>query len=411
MGQIARHPHSSLHTANKDEWRRLRRYSFALAEALQCAYGEIYNAPTSTDGYLQAYVRLKPFREQIVCDEQRLRLEYALALAYTGEDALPQALDCLISALTIAERLYDFGAQVELGYLAGAILTMLSQYPDAYQLYHEARETLRGLAQDGALPDPVFELNITIRMAGCVWELGQFSVCQRHLDEAFALRATEAPDAALEAATLAWMDAQLARVLGRPAQAYSQATAAAEGFHDLDQPLNAARSQIIAAECALDLTQAKGLHTSGILPQSLSPRVSPPLVRHGEAFSSERLRDILRQAGVAAKRGRTLARELNDEGGVGMARLAQRRYDRAVGREGSPEKGIAQIEAVIRTARRIGDMSLHGRALTALGEELVLAGRLEAARVIYERARLVLEEHELGGLAFWPRSALIQGGL
>lgn len=407
MGQIARRLRSSLHAPDSDTWRHQRDYSPALAVALRRAYQEIQNARAGMEGYLLAYARLQPFRDQIVCDEQRLRLEYALALVYSGEEAFPQALDCLIAALALAERLNDLVAQVELGYLAGAILVLLSHHVSAYLVYHEALKTLQGLEHGDGPVDPVFELNMTLRLAGCAWELGWFPVCLRHIDEAYALRATWASDAALETATLAWMDAQLARVRSRPAQAFSQATAAAEFFLSLNQPLNAERSQTIAAECALDLTEAFGLHTSGILPQLLAQ----PMPQRGEEFSRERLGLVMRQAGAAVKRGLALAREIHDEVGVGMARLAQLRYDRALGREAPAEKGIAQIEAVMRTARRLGDMALLGRAETALGEELVAAGRLDAARATYERARRLLEEHELGGLALWPRCALLQGGM
>ena len=102
-----------------------------------------------------------------------------------------------------------------------------------------------------------------------------------------------------------------------------------------------------------------------------------------------------------------LARQERDAIGLGMAELALDRVYRLMGRYRAFEGSIAVIEDVIRSARQVNDMSLLGRAETALGETLFAAGRVEAACLSYFRAQTLLAEHQLDGLAIRPQRALV----
>lgn len=402
------HLHSSLHFFDSKKWKHRRNYSPALAEALRSAYSSIHDASSQPGGYFDAYVALMPFRTGIFCLEQRLHLEYALALAYTGESAFPQALDCLSRALDIALALGDQSAQAELGLLAGADLHMLSLNAKSYDLYADALDALRQLQRDETPADPRFELDLLLRLAGCAWELGWFPVCLRHLDEAYALRARWVSAAPSEAARLAWLDAQLARVLGKPVHALKQSAAAAQLLLESEGGINAGRIHTIQAECALDIVDYHRFREADASVRRYNP-TSPSLAAASLDVPFYDVPDpeaALAQARTAARTALNLARNTYDEIGVGMARLVQRRLDRALGRYIGEQRAITEIERVLRIGHRAGDVALVGRAHTALGEEFAAAGRPDNSRNAFVAARHALEEFGLGGLACWPIRAL-----
>src|SRR5215469_6269061 len=217
-----------LHVSDHPSWHDQPNYSTPLARALAVAYDQLHHARHRPDPYFAAFAALAPFRDRLVCREQRLNLEYALAFAFSGDGSAPQAIDCLASAWEIAERLHDWGAQAELGYLEGDLWFCQSQFLEAYSAYEDALVALRRLAHDQVPVDPVLELSLVLRVAGCAIAMGWFPVCLRYLEEAYTLRATWAGEAAEEAASLAWIDANLASVRGKPFQALSQAAAAAD---------------------------------------------------------------------------------------------------------------------------------------------------------------------------------------
>jgi hypothetical protein len=67
---------------------------------------------------------------------------------------------------------------------------------------------------------------------------------------------------------------------------------------------------------------------------------------------------------------------------------------------------VSAAERLLRTAQRLGNPLLISRTEVLVADELLAAGRPEAARATYYRAALRYEEHHMGGLAFWPRRAL-----
>jgi hypothetical protein len=393
MGRQRRRLRSSLHIADSSAWRHESHYSYGLADALIQAYAAVQGGQQSPDRYLAAYAALVPYRDRPLCAPQRLHLEYALALAYAGEEAVPQALECLAQAAEIAEKLDDAAAQAEIGYLAGALCHLVTRRADAYAVSADALACLDALRQDDEPADALFELDLTLRLAGHAWELGWFTTCLRHLEHAHALRAKWVPDAAQEAALLAWLDAQLARVRGRPSQAVQLATAAADLLLNLDQPLNAGRCHTVAAECGFELIE-----------ELRSPSTATRLP-FDAAITFDQAR-LLSAGRASARRALELARVAQDSIGVGMAQLALRHGARLDGDAGEDGSGLAAVEAVAQIARWTGDVSLGGRVETARGDELAATGDGEAALNAYRRALRLLEEHDLRGLAFWPRMAL-----
>jgi hypothetical protein len=369
-----------------------------MASALSCAYDQLHHAEERPDPYFATFVVLAPFRNRIVCDQQRLNLDFALALAFAGDDSAPQALSCLFSAWDIAQSLHDCGAQAEIGFLAGALWQAQSYYREAYAIYFDALEALRRLQRKDGPADPDLELDLVLRLAWCAFDLGWFPTTLRHMDEAYTLRAVWAPDAAEQAASLAWLDAQLARVRAQPARALHLAAAAADLLSTHGRPINRGRVQVVLAESALDA-----------LEMAHAPTASRDLWLPPSAATSKiplSPASLLTQAREAASLALEVAQETGDPIGVVLARLTLRRTTRLAGRHGGEASGVAAAERLLRTAQRLDSPLLVSRTEVVLADELLAAGRPDAARATYYRATLRFEEYHLGGLAFWSRRAL-----
>jgi hypothetical protein len=400
MAPRDRHLRSWLHVADHSSWHDKPFYSLPLAHALAGAYDQIHYAQIRVDPYFSAFRKLAPFRNQLVCAEQRLNLEFALALAFAGDDCPSQAIDCLSTAWEVAEDLRDCGAQAEIGYLAGALWQGAGQFLDAYATYQDAITVLHRLERNGEPVDPAFELNLVLLLAGCALDLGWLPVCLRHLDQAHALRSVWAPDVADQAASLAWLDAQLARYTGEPARALNLAGAAADLLLTHGRPINRGRAHTLVAESALDTLQLMLSPSSNVDFWKPRERVYLPLQLSPS--------DLLTRARTAATLALEVAMEIGDPIGATMARLALRRAVRLSHLRRQSESGVASAEKLLRGAYRLADPSLLGRAETALADELIAAGQVEAARATYYRSMRRLEEHYQGSLAFWPRLALQQ---
>jgi tetratricopeptide (TPR) repeat protein len=398
MAESGRRLHSWLHVADHPSWHDKPSYSPPVAYALSYAYDQLHYAEERPDPYFDTFVVLAPFRNRMVCDQQRLNLEFALALAFAGDDSAPQALSCLSSAWDIAQSLHDWGAQAETGFLSGALWQAQGYYREAYAIYHDALEALQCLEQKDGPADPAFELDLVLRLAWCAFDLGWFPVSLRHMDEAYTLRAVWAPDAAEQAASLAWLDAQLARVRAQPTRALHLAAAAADLLRTHGRPINRGRVQVVLAETALDA-----------LEMAHAPAASRDLwLPPSEATSKVHLSpaSLLTQAREAASLALEVAQDVCDPIGVVLARLTLRRTRRLSGRQRGEDSGVAAAEKLLRTAQRLDSPLLVIRTEVVLADELLAAGRPEAARATYYRAALRFEEHHMDGLAFWPRRAL-----
>lgn len=383
MAELYPRLRSSLHTPDAADWQRRRHYIPELAGALRYAYLLLQVGSTNAEAsFLSAYAALIPFRTLEMCAEQRLRLEYALALAYAGENAISQALDAVERALDVTDDLSDEVAPIELGYLAGALSHAVNEQEQAYDLYRIALDALQALARDGVVADPMLELDLSVRLGWRAWELGQVSQSRQHLNEAYSLRAQWPSSTPALAASLSWLDAQLALAQEDPARAVEMALPAAMLLLDEGQTLNAGRALTFLAECATALAQ--------------TPEVDDP----------QAALDLARDA---ARRAHDLARLAHDKPGGQIARLASLQVARVEALRIADNTGataLSTLEHVLRIANRLDDIALVGRAETALGDEFRAAGDDDMARVLYTRATWRLEEHGLGGLAHRPRRAL-----
>lgn len=377
---------SSLHIPDDDAWRQRRNYIPALADALRYVYFLLHSAAEQEDVYFQAYAALVPFRTRILCHEQRLRLDYALALAYAGEQSPTQALDAIRRALEAAEELQDESTLVELAFLAGALAHGAQQHELAFGHYTDALDMLRHLNRDGVAADPMLEMDLTLRLGWRACDIGRFSQGLRYLDEAYTLRTQWPSTNPSHAAWLSWLDAQLTYVVrANPARALAMARPAARLLLEIEQPLNAGRAHTFMAECAIELARTSSAQED--------PQAALNIAR-----------DATKQAGL-------LARKASDAIGGEIARLAalqMARVERARRGDSDSINQMATLERALRTAEKLDDMALIGRVETAMGDELAAHGDWSTARLMYAQARSRLEEHNLGGLAFWPRRAMRQ---
>ncbi|MDE3230645.1 MAG: hypothetical protein KGO05_12270, partial [Chloroflexota bacterium] len=309
-----------------------------------------------------------------------------LALAYAGESSPLQAIDAIRRALEAAEELQDESSVVELTYLAGALAHSAQQNELAFGHYSDALDALRHLNRDGVAVDPMLELDLTLRLGWRACDIGRFSQSLRYLDEAYTLRAQWPSTTPSHAAWLSWLDAQLTYVVrANPARALAMARPAAKLLLEIDQQLNAGRAYTFTAECAIELAR------------------NPAAKENPQA--------ALNIARDAAKQASLLARNASDPIGREMARLATLQVARVEWEQSGDADNLNQmaaLERALRTAEKLDDVALTGRVETAIGNELAAHGNWNTARLMYLQARSHLEEHNLGGLAFWPRRAIRQ---
>lgn len=395
----------SLDEPDNDGWHWLPDYSENLGKRLRRAYDLIHLARTAqnpSDYYMRARGVLQPFRQKKVCDEQQLRMQYALALVYAGEQDQVDALTCVDEALGLAHDIGDLTAQITLSYLAGESFHFLDRHADAYLAYTYAVTALRTMDHyDGIPADADLELDLVLRQAWRAWEMGHIPTCMRSLEEAHALRAWWGPEATSEDASLIWLDAQMARVSGHPLRAVTLASQAADLCLAQGKAINAGRMQTILAESALDVVEM----ALRLRDPHASSSAMPFLWADPTAAAREDPDALLARAMAAARRGLAIAREMHDEAGIAMARLALLRGQRLRAGTGSPA-AIAEIEQIAHAARLRADPAAFGRAQTAIGDELAARDLLEGASLAYYRGLLTLQEHGYGGLALWPAAAL-----
>jgi hypothetical protein len=99
-----------------------------------------------------------------------------------------------------------------------------------------------------------------------------------------------------------------------------------------------------------------------------------------------------------------LAEATQDQGGLGLAMLADARLSRLQGRE-SPR--ITTIEAVFSMAQQLGDIALLAQSQTALGDEFRYAGEKEASLMCYRATLDALGPSEIPALGVWAKRQLL----
>lgn len=368
---------ASLRYPDLPSLRRERLYSATVAAGLRDAYACIAMPNRTTHSYIFAYERIASLQGVSMSPEQRLRMDYLLALIFGAVGDTRRSLRHVDDAIERATMLKEHSAIPELLFLRSAMHRQLSDLTECAYDLRLALASLRDLEAASSWTDPDLEATMLTSLAGMEFILGRFDTCDDLLTQTAALFVGESKPGALAAATVAWIRALLFRWRGQPDRALPQALAAADVYDREETYISAGRLHGIVADITLDL--AKRFTESG-----------------RDSFLT------LAQQHIAV--ALDTAQLAQDKTGEALALLADARFARLSERD-MDRKGA--IEAVMRFADQNADASLLGQAYTALGSEFDSTGEQESALHCYRRAVSVLTNAEAIALALWPQRALL----
>lgn len=358
---------SCLQVPDDPIWRQEAEYSPEVAHALLRAYGYLKAARADPKARWSAYRELLHYRGTAMSEMQRLHVEYAHALIYSGEGDLALARVCVNEAMELAGKLEEQSALVELGYLAGALSHQLTEFPDALSYYERALQALDGLQTGDSPVDVKSTVDLLSRSAGIAYELALFDVAEEYLQLALAIHHAYPRETVAESATIGWVEALLLRQRGEYGQALTMSLETANAIRESGTEGAAARIYVVVAEIALE--QAETFR------------------KHSDASNA-----LIALAKPYAARALQFAHNRTDVVGEALAALALQRSDMA---ENSHSGNLPELEAMMRTASQIGDIALVSRTESTLGHALAMRGERTAALNCYERARRRCEEYDL----------------
>lgn len=360
------------------------KFSVTVAHALVRARYLLSVSNVSSSYALQAADELRACETTSMAARQRMLLEYLWAWAAAQVGDLSAALIHLDATLNPAERARDLHAYCELAWRAGVISRLLGFLSDAYYYLTEALAGSHMLIQRGDACDSQFQADLHLRLASVNFELGLFRVASHHLDEATLVLRSAGSQAHLQAASLSWIQAQLLRWQGHLGSALEISVRAADELTLIAPPDTSARMELVVAEIALDLAEhsSRGPGAPFSMARATYLDIASRYIQSAEEHTQQSVDPI----------------------GEMVALLARRRWQR-LDRRG--EGNLAVFESVARKAEALGDISVVGRAYTALGDELRDRGKRDAALASYHQANDILERQKFVALAIHPRRALL----
>jgi tetratricopeptide (TPR) repeat protein len=374
--------HRPLHVAAPGE----EAFNAEVARGLAWAYFYLTRAPAETESFLRAFSWVVRVRDARMSKRQRMLIAFVSGMAFAADGDLPEAHDSISEAMEIASELQDNGALAELFYLRGGIYRANWQIADANEDYRTSLALVRELSARGAPRDADFELDMLSYRAGFEWLMSHYDVSAQLLQEGqrlfpnSSLEQREAPWN-LASAVIEWYWALLYWTQGDCTRALHYAMRAADAYRLSGAPLMASRMDCVVGEIACDLADTFPVGT----------------LSHARTLHIEMAISYVRTA-------LQLSRSVGDQAGEGRARLTRARLDRM--RQRNVDTAPI-INAVIGTARRLGDMSLLVLAYTALGRDLAGRGENESSLNWYRAALSALEGHDFVVLGFPARRALL----
>ncbi len=367
---------SSLTKVDDETWHDEPGHSHVLHRLLVRAYTLVKSGRGQVGAYLRASLLLEPWREASMSLRQRMRLYFLFAMAQAAAGQYQVALFWIDEALPIAFALAAEGDQAELLFhraaLNRAVLLLreaaddLRDYLAILDLAHEHRGADDPAARLRALPD----------LATYEYFTADFAAAEQHIVAARTL-ITQVPNATFEAATTAWVQADLDLLHGQPERALRPALAILEVYNREATPISQERAEIFVAQAALQLA------------------VTLPA-------GSDRYA-LLELARPHLERAERLAKAAEDKPGQGLTQIVRAQYAHL---HGSSTDRVASIEAVIRFAREIDDVAVQAQARTALGDEYAARGEIESALTCYRATVEVVAGSEVPVLAVPAQRAL-----
>ena len=315
---------------------------------------------------------------------QRMQTLYTLGLCHAGKGELEQASLLVDAALDLAHQLAEPEACARLAYFAGSMERARSHYESGADYQSLCIALLQELSTDEEPADTALALDGLILQMTCLFGLGRFDLASDRIASARRILTFSSVDIQ-RAASVEWVAALLYRWTGQSALALQHALAAAQSIEEhASSPgefMSLGRIQTVVADIALDLAE----------PSSPWP-------------ASRGLEPFLAIARPSVKKAIVLARGAADDPGRGIATLAQVRYQRL---SGHGTDRIGAIEAVIRSALKLGDPDLLIQAQTALGHEYAAQGETKTALSRYRTAVDLAHRHHVPVLGVWARRAIL----
>ncbi len=345
--------------------RRLARASVLIA----AARGE--RAQNASALFEEALHALRPCLRMRMMPLQWLNVFYRLGLCHAGLRVHSESKRWAEEALTLAGRLGEEAAHVDLFELHGAAARPTSDFAAAAHDFRSAFALLdlRPLSSRGA--DLAQRVRILAALSGYEFNLAEFAQARAHVEEGLSLADSRHRR---DKAVLIWNSALLDRWTNHPEKAFAQAARAAELLEDLGNPCSLVRLNTVLADAALDLATR--------FPLGAEPR--------------DRALDA---AEDAISQARLLARKSYDLSGEALAMVTRARLTRL--RDGDLHAAEADARFGLAMADNAGDLCLRAQSYTALGDLRIAQRDPEGARVAYLRARHAAAESVLPALDLW----------
>ncbi len=371
----------SLDVPDGPDWPNESGYAPSLRLPMSTAYRFLQRARREPNAYFYAYASLLPYRKRQMSIRQRMHVEYVLAQAYASDDNVPEALTSLEVAVAMADLLQEPEAQGQLAYLAGAVLHGHLDLPTAHEMYRAALDAHYVYGGKQTPKTIRFEIDLLTRLAGLDCELARFDHAAARIVQARRLLSQGYSTDPEQEGTLYWLEALIAHWTGSPDHALPLAETA-ETFLRRDQHRPAAgRICTLIGEIALDLTQSLHMEPATSFHQSLAQRA--------HSYATQAL---------------TIAEQVGDPSGVGIADLLRIRCQGMLGRN---EYSISHIDDIRQTAIQMGDPALAGRAMMAIGERHWKQGAFDVARAHYGEAQRLFARYSFRALQVWPERGLL----
>lgn len=370
--------HYSITLPDHSGWHQDTGYSPLMADILTQAFTLIRRSSHDAAGFARALAVIRPFLDAPMCRHQRLRVFYLVALARSAIGHQDAALFWLDEMLNLADQVRDTSDLADAYHLRGGINRALSRLRDASADYRTCLALLDDQAERNPLAPAQATNAVKVRaeLAGFEFFLGHYELAQ-HLTHEARLLLHHDISHTIEEATISWIQSLLDRWAGRPEQALEHARLAADVFTELGSPASAARIQTVLADTILDIAER--------IPTG-----------------SERER-VLKRSWPHIQLALSLAKEAQDQPGLGPARLARLRYLRL---RGADQPRLPTIEHIARLGERLADEGLIAYAFTAMGDELLASGDRNGARAHYRDALGVLDGSDVSAVGKWALRAL-----
>lgn len=372
-----------LFTLRKPElvkWERDEDFNPRVSAILFAAHYRLQSITSDTDPRPAIEAELEAFADTPISRRQQMWLYYLLARCadardFSDSNNFYSALEYLARAENIGLTIQDFGAVIDALNLQGAYQRAVSQYREAADSYDQALRYLREHASDFASKDPDFEVELAGRAAMTDILIGNYERARTHVfSAATLLPLTKDPQGA---GNLAWSFALLSRQSGEPLEAYQRIWQAVLYYRQLPPSNSRCRVLVLAAEIAMDATEAQPADATGYL---------------------QRATEYLREA-------EEIGAQAEDEPGLELLKLSRFRWERLTQATNAAD-AEARIGEALSWAREHNDESLLFMAQTAIGVELLEAGQPDAGRTWLTRAVATARNLRTPGLAYYAQRKL-----